>query len=115
MKHEKLTEEVIIFILTQSMEDLAQLTRYKIAEKFMVNENYLSRRFKKDTNISLFEYIESAQVHLAAELLRGRLDLCVGDVQKMVGIEKYQNFSKKFRKIFGIGPAQYREIFKKKN
>ena len=112
MKHEKLSEEVIIHILTRDLQELSQLTRYKIAEKFAVNENYLSRRFKKDTQVSLFDYIESAQVHIAAELLKERKDLTVADVQKIVGIEKSQHFSKKFKKILGITPSQYRDIFK---
>jgi AraC-like DNA-binding protein len=114
MKHDKLTEEVIIYILTQDIESLSQLTRYKIAEKFGVNENYLSKRFKKDTQVSLFDYIESAQVHMAAELLKERNGLTVADVQKMVGVEKTQHFYKKFKKILGISPTQYRELFKSK-
>jgi len=112
MKHEKLTEEVIIFILTRNLEELSQLTRYKIAQKFEVNENYLSKKFKKDTHVSLFDYIESAQVHRAAELLKERKDLNVVDVQKMVGIEKKQHFTRKFKKILGISPSQYRDLFK---
>jgi AraC-like DNA-binding protein len=112
MKHEKLTEEVIIYILTRNLEELSQLTRYKIAQKFEVNENYLSKRFKKDTNVSLFDYIESAQVHRAAELLKERKDLNVRDVQKLVGIEKKQHFTRKFKKILGISPSQYRDLFK---
>lgn len=114
MKHDKLTEEVIIYILTQDLEDLAQLTRYKIAQKFDVNENYLSKRFKKDTQTSLFDYIESAQVHQAAELLKERKDLGIQDVQRMVGVEKTQHFNKKFKKILGISPGQYRDLFRHK-
>ena len=114
MKHEKLTEEVIIYILTRDLEDLSQLTRYKIAQKFDVNESYLSKRFKKDTRVALFDYIESAQVHMAAELLKERENLGVADVQKMVGIEKTQHFYKKFKKILGISPTQYRDLFKDK-
>jgi two-component system response regulator YesN len=114
MKHEKLTEEVIIYILTRDLEELSELTRYKIAQKFDVNENYLSKRFKKDTQVSLFDYIESAQVHHAAELIKERKDLNISDVQEMVGIEKKQHFTKKFKKILGIGPNQYRELFREK-
>jgi len=114
MKHEKLTEEVIIYILTRDLEELSQLTRYKIAGKFDVNENYLSRRFKKDTQVSLFDYIESAQVHRAAELIKERKDLNITDIQKMVGVEKKQHFNKKFKKILGIGPSQYRDLFRHK-
>jgi AraC-like DNA-binding protein len=114
MKHEKLTEEVIVYILTRNLKELSQLTRYKIADKFDVNENYLSRRFKKDTQMSLFDYIESAQVHRAAELLKERSDLSVADVQKLVGVEKSQHFSKKFKKILGINPSQYRGIYQDK-
>ncbi len=112
MKHDKLTEEIIIYILTRNLQELSELTRYKIAERFDVNESYLSRRFKKDTQVSLFDYIESAQVHQAAELLKERKDLAVADVQKMVGVEKSQHFSKKFKKILGINPSQYRDIFR---
>ncbi|UCH96365.1 MAG: helix-turn-helix transcriptional regulator [Candidatus Aminicenantes bacterium] len=114
MKHEKLTEEVIIYILTRDVQDLSQLTRYKIAEKFNVNENYLSKRFKKDTRLSLFDYIERAQVNMAAELLRERKDLSVADVQRMVGVEKTQHFYKKFKKIWNISPTKYRDLFKDK-
>lgn len=112
MKHEKLTEEIIIFILTQELPELSQLTRYKLAHKFEVNENYLSKRFKKDTGVSLFDYIESAQMYQAAELLKERNDLSISDVQKLVGVEKNQHFTKKFKKILGISPSQYRNIFR---
>jgi YesN/AraC family two-component response regulator len=112
MKHEKLTEEVIIYILTRDLDELSQLTRYKIANKFDVNENYLSKRFKKDTGVSLFDYIESAQMYQAAELLKERHDLSIGDVQRKVGVEKGQHFTKKFKKILGISPSQYRNIFR---
>jgi len=114
MKHEKLTEEVIIFILTQELQELSQLTRYMIAEKFEVNESYLSKRFKKDTGVSLFDYIESAQMYQAAELLKERHDLAIGDVQRMVGVEKNQHFTKKFKKVLGISPSQYRKIFRER-
>lgn len=114
MKHDKLTEEVIIFILTRDIDELAELTRYKIADKFEVNETYLSKKFKKDTQMSLFDYIESAQVHTAAELLKERKELTISDVMRMVGVEKKQHFNKKFKKILGINPAQYRDLFKDK-
>jgi AraC-like DNA-binding protein len=114
MKHEKLTEEVIIYILTRDLDELSQLSRNNIAQQFDVNENYLSKRFKKDTRVTLFDYIESAQVHMAAELLKEREDLGVGDVQEMVGIEKTEHFYKKFKRILGIDPTQYRELFKVK-
>jgi len=113
MKHEKLTEEVIIYILTRNIEELSQLTRYYIAQKFQVNETYLSKRFKKDANISLFDYIEAAQIHSAAELLKENSGLKATEIHKKVGIEKYQNFAKKFKKIYGISPSQYRDIFNK--
>ncbi len=111
MKHDKLTEEVIIYILTRDLEELAQLTRYKIAQIYEVNENYLSKRFKKDTQMSLFDYIESAQIHRAAELLKENPDLNIMDIKGRVGIEKKQHFNKKFKKIFGITPVQYRDLF----
>jgi two-component system response regulator YesN len=111
MKHDKLSEEIIVYILTRNLYELSQLTRYKIAQKFDVNESYLSKRFKKDTNVSLFDYIERAQVHRAAELLKEKEELGVSDVREMVGIEKSQHFSKKFKKILGISPSQYRGLF----
>ena len=115
MKDEKLSEEVIIYILTQDLEDLSRLTSHTIAQKFNVDENYLAKRFKKDTQVSLVDYIESAQVHMAAELLKESEDLSVAEVQKMVGVEKTSQFYKKFKKILGISPAQYRDLFKDKS
>ncbi len=114
MRHEKLTEDVIIYILTRDTPELSQLTCASIALKFDVNEDELCRKFKKETQVSLPEYIESAKVHHAAELLKENKEMGIPDIMILVGIEDRQNFNKKFKKILGIDPVQYRELFSDK-
>jgi len=109
--NDKLAEEVIIFILTRDLEELAKLTSEMIAAKFEVDEHDLLKKFKKDTQVTLEDYIESAQVHQAAELLKEKKDLGMIDIMRMVGLEKKHRFTRKFEKILGIDPYRYRDLF----
>jgi YesN/AraC family two-component response regulator len=111
MRHEKLTEEVIIYILTRDTAELSLLSCESIAQKFEVSEDELCKKFKKETQVSLPEYIESARIHHAAELLKEKKEMGIPDIMNMVGIEDRQNFNKKFKKILGIDPVQYMELF----
>ena len=102
---------MIAFILSLDLEGLAEITRYHIADKFGVNQNYLSHKFKKHTKMSVLQFIDFVRISRAALLLRERPDLAISEISKKIGLQKCDQFRAKFRKKFFINPQQYRRIF----
>lgn len=110
MKFEDIVEEVVEYILTRGLKELSQLTRYKIANHFGINQNYLSEKFKKETQMTIWQFLNFEKMRRAEFLLRTFHNLSVVTISKMVGSEKCQLFRKNFRKVFGINPGKYRSI-----
>lgn len=108
MKHINLCERVVEYILTRDLDELAQLTRYRLANTFGINKNYLSEKFKADTQRTVYEFIEFEKMKRAEKLLKTRTDLSVKDISRMVGVVKYVQFRAKFKKIYGLKPGEYR-------
>lgn len=113
MKHTAITERVVKYIMVLSLKELSQITCYQIAEEFKINNCYLSSKFKKDTNILLFDFIEGEKMIRARRLLETRLDLTIEDISRMSGSEKIEQFRAKFKKHFFVTPGIYRKFYKK--
>lgn len=84
-----------------------------IAETLGISSSYLSRLFKKETGVSLQDFINDVRVEKAANLL-------VYSDETLPGIAEYVNFPSQsyFGKIFKqkmqVTPKQYRERYKPK-
>lgn len=114
MKHQNVVERVMVFIITRNLDELSQLTKYKIAEIFHINKNYLLERFKSEVNMTVFAFINFEKMKRAEKLLTTRFDLPVEVISRKVGIAKCNQFRRKFRKIYGLNPGKYRKLFKDK-
>jgi AraC-like DNA-binding protein len=108
MKYGNFSESVIGYIITRNLAELSQLTRYKIAGHFGINQTYLSKKFKKETNMTLSEFIEFEKMKRAEILLKSGHELSVETISQMVGFEKCAQFRRKFKKIYYLNPGQYR-------
>ncbi len=113
MKHKNISQLVVEYIITRNMDELSELTRYKIADIFGINKNYLSKRFKGGTKMTLFEFINFEKMKRAENLLITRRDLSVKKISRRIGIEKYKQFREKFKKIYGVKPGRYRILYKR--
>lgn len=113
MKHKNISQRVATFVITRNLEELSELTRYKIANKFGINKNYLSERFKEGSQKTVLEFINFEKMKRAEFLLKTRYDLSVKDISKKIGIVKYKQFRAKFEKVYGLKPGEYRKLFKK--
>lgn len=113
MSENDVIKNVIEYILTMNTGELAKLSVNKVAEKFGVNNCYLSRKFKNGTNFLLSEYINFARIQRAQNLLRTRNDMTVSQISQKIGFKKCQLFRIKFKKIYGINPNHYRILYKK--
>lgn len=83
----------------------------KLAAFCKLDRHYLCRIFKKQMGLSLQQYvIERKMQH--AEVLLLHTALNVGSVARSVGYSDTYNFSKMFKKYFGVSPKNFRSAKK---
>lgn len=83
------------------------LSRETIADMVFLNPDHLSRLFKKETGLSISEYILWERINMAKELL-GQKEIPVGVVAASVGYTNFSHFARIFKKYVGVGPSDYR-------
>lgn len=102
---EQLIQEVSGYV----MEHLSspELTVQSIAHQYYINEDYLSRLFKRIEGISLNKFIIQQRMNLAAQLLEDE-SLSASAVATQVGFQNYPYFTAVFKKYFGCTPTEFR-------
>jgi two-component system response regulator YesN len=93
------------FIRGHYMEDIG---RNEIAAEFFLAPEYLSKMYKKQTGLSLKDYIIEYRIEQSKILLK-KGDMQIGDVAEAVGFENFTYFSTIFKKYTGLSPNQYRK------
>ena len=89
------------------MDLTAPLTLQYFASKLNVNSSYLSNLFRKETGMTITEYVTGKRMKHAAYLLRSTQEP-IKFVAKQVGITDVQYFSRLFKKKMDMTPTQYR-------
>ena len=89
------------------------ITVSDIASHVFINAQYLMRIFKKETGMSITEYITARRISLAGRLLRDS-DYTVNFISDCVGFESCSYFIRVFKKQTGFSPGEYRVQFSKK-
>lgn len=84
-----------------------ELSRQYIADYIGLNPDYVVRLFKKETGISISDYILQQRVHYAKELL-DKTDSPISSVALSVGYTNFSYFSTTFKKEVGMTPHEYR-------
>lgn len=113
MRFKKISESVVEFVISRDLKELSGLTRYKIADHFGINKNYLSEKFKEDTQMTVLEFLNFEKMKRAECLLKKRRDIPVKRISLLVGIAKVSQFRSKFRNVYGLKPGRYREVLKR--
>lgn len=83
----------------------------KLAADLQVNPNYLSGRFRRETGMTLAEYLCKVRMKEAKRLLSGT-DLPVQRISEKVGVLDANYFTKLFKRAYGQTPVQYRRAHK---
>ncbi|MCB0151612.1 MAG: helix-turn-helix domain-containing protein, partial [Caldilineaceae bacterium] len=86
------------------------LTREQIAAELGVSPAYVSRVFRQQCGMALWDYVSEYRIARACELLK-HSDLTVTEVAFTVGFNDAAYFSRAFRKETGQSPAAYRASF----
>lgn len=101
-------------IITAINQDLTDdLSLKALAKALNVNPSYLSTLFKKETGLTLTEFVNQKRIEHALLLLNST-DMQIQTVALNCGIPDVNYFTKLFKKIVGKTPKEYREIITNK-
>ncbi|WP_420869702.1 helix-turn-helix domain-containing protein [Cohnella ginsengisoli] len=85
-----------------------ELGRDEIAKAVYRNPAYLSRLFRKETGMSLTDYIAQAKIERAKRLLTDTNDK-ISNIAEGLGYMHFSYFAKLFKKVTGVTPQDYRK------
>lgn len=116
------SEDAYISSTKASRNNIAEILKYiesnyltvtltSVANKFHFHPNYLSNIIKKSTGKSFKEIIHTQKLKQAESLLKNT-DINIEEISIKVGYTNQTYFYKKFKKLYGLTPQQYRNRFK---
>ena len=79
-----------------------------IATYIGINRSYLTIIFKEKLEVSPQEYLINYRMRKAAELIKST-NLSIQDISSRIGYENQYNFSKMFKRVYGLSPRNYRD------
>lgn len=81
----------------------------EIADRFFLNREYISRKFKQEFNETITDYLTKIRIEKAKELLANP-NMKIYEIAYHVGYQNEKYFSKVFKKQAGITPNEYRNF-----
>ncbi|MBP1990658.1 response regulator transcription factor [Paenibacillus eucommiae] len=79
----------------------------ELAEMFRASSEYLSHLFKKEEGINFSQYLKQTRINKAKEIMKQNVHLKIYEVAYQVGYNDAKHFSKVFREMTNLTPAQY--------
>jgi len=107
---DNLCERVKMYIDENYSDD--QLSVNMLGKQMGVQPAYLSKQFKDYYGVSMLDYVASVRISHAKRLM-GEHGLSVAEAGQRVGLSDGMTFSRNFKKIEGISPAEYKKLSKK--
>ncbi|MGN0404514.1 MAG: helix-turn-helix domain-containing protein [Bariatricus sp.] len=80
----------------------------KMAEDFGISRQHLCSRFKKETGVSVSQYIQQEKIKEAERMLRFS-ERAVSEIASILGFSSQSHFQTVFKKVTGETPLHYRE------
>ncbi len=84
------------------------LTRWEVAEAIGVSEDYLTRVFNRELEISPWDYLVRYRILQAQQMLRNT-SRPISKIARLVGFKDQSYFTRVFSKQTGISPQVYRD------
>ena len=95
-------------ILNVEYDLTADLTLKKFARMLNLNPSYLSALFRKETGMTLTEFVTKKRIEHAADLLSST-GLQIQTIAQQCGMLDVNYFTKAFKKIYKVTPSEYRK------
>ncbi|OXS52864.1 DNA-binding response regulator [Cohnella sp. CIP 111063] len=83
------------------------ISREDIAHSVYLNPDYLTRIFKKETGLSISDYLLQQRLEIAAGLLINT-EMSVASIAGKIGYANFSHFSRMFKKYMQLNPVEYR-------
>lgn len=90
----------------------AHISVEDIARQINVTSSYLSRLFRKETSITIMDYVRNRKIAAAKDLLL-HTDFSIADVSYILAFNDQSHFTDVFRKAVGTTPKKFRESARK--
>ncbi|WP_211748116.1 AraC family transcriptional regulator [Paenibacillus sp. Marseille-Q4541] len=107
-KTEQFSKEVAqctYYIFNHLLEDLSL---ERLARHVNLTPSYLSTRFKKETGLSIVDYIQRERVYEAQKMLKFS-SISLSDICARLNFNDQSYFTRVFKKWSGVTPLQYRK------
>lgn len=88
-----------------------QFSLHALAQEYNVSVSYISQFFKENKGIGLLDYYTQLRMAKAKELL-STTDMNINAIAVSVGYFRPSSFSRRFKQLQGISPAEYHKIHK---
>ena len=85
----------------------SHLTAEDIARQAGYNRSHLAVIFKRETGVSISDYIIQKRIEAAKTLMI--TDTPLSEVADMLGFSSQSHFCKRFRELTGMSPKEYRQ------
>lgn len=105
----RVDNQVIRQIIEAIDNDISNASLQHLADLVQINPVYLSRFFKEKTGMNFSDYILKRKMETAAGLLKNT-NSTIYEISEMVGYSNDKNFSRAFKKYFGVSPTTYKHI-----
>lgn len=103
--YSSVTKEIVSYIDFHYMEDL-NLNFF--ADMCSVTRNYLSNLFRKETGVTLTDYIHQVRMRKAITLVNST-NMPVASIASACGYNDINYFIRIFKRTYGLSPKQYRK------
>jgi AraC-like DNA-binding protein len=110
MRNMTFSEKIVDFILSLEIEELANLNEQRITELFDVKISYLYRKYKKEQEMTLQQFILRHKLQCAMFMLSRGEKFCVEEMSLKLGFQNTETFVNEFSDYFAVEPERYQEI-----
>lgn len=80
-----------------------------LAKRVHISTTYFSELFKKETGLSLTQYLNKIRIDKARHLIEANT-LNISEIAQAVGIDDNNYFSRIFKKHCGVSPTEFKQI-----
>ncbi|WP_168122404.1 response regulator [Paenibacillus sp. HB172176] len=84
----------------------------QIAEHVYLHPNYISSLFRKETGLTLINYLHHYRINKAKSLILSDSEDSLHRISEQVGYESVRHFFSVFKKYCGVTPSEYRQHYK---
>lgn len=102
IEYSEAINQVLQYIDTNIAEDLSI---EKLASVFFLSKYYLMRKFKQHTGYSIHQYVLQKRLIAANQFLRQGHSVITACMES--GFQDYANFTRAFKKMYGLSPKKY--------